>query len=208
MAKRWLLAAAASAACVGAVVAVWLDPPPNAGDVEPKALSPHRQATPNPNMDATWVFRPKTLHELAKRAPNAVVATVTGVNSGPTLADGSEAHPDSGLETQRISFRTSDNFSGQMPAEFQLFKVGGSQAYMEGDPPYVVGEEYLLFVEKRVNGSGSIEPGTYVPVAPDGRLKVQQGKVKPVIEGPLGDKLRGQALAEIKRAVREPQSGA
>jgi len=104
MAKRWLLAAAASAAFVGAVVAVWLDPPRNAGDVEPKALSPHRQATPNPNMHATWVFRPKTLHELAKRAPNAVVATVTGVNSGPTLADGSEAHPDSGLETQRSHF--------------------------------------------------------------------------------------------------------
>jgi hypothetical protein len=152
-------------------------------------------------LSPSWVFRPDTLNALIDAAPKAVTAEVVAVAPGPPLADDSKFHASS-LPTQRISFAVTDQVYGQTPGTFALFKTGSEQVLLEGDPPYAVGERYLLFMEPRVDGQGSVEPNTFVPVSPDGRLRLINGAVQPVIEGPLGEKLKGKTVAEVKAAAR------
>jgi hypothetical protein len=135
------------------------------------------------------------------------VTEATAVRPGPDLGDGSKAHPELALPTQRVSFAVEDRVYGDLPGEFDLFRVGSATFAVEGDPGYRVGERYLLFVEPRVDGAGQREEGTYVPVSPDGRLRVAGGQLTPTIEGQLGQKLRGRAVAEVKSEARSARNG-
>ena len=150
-------------------------------------------------MSATWVFRPATLNELVSRAPAAVVAEVTSVQSGPPLAADSKFHPQETVPTQRIGFRAKDVWYGNVPVTFKLFKTGSGEFSIQGDPPYEVGERYVLFVRTWMNGAGEREVDTYVPLSPDGRLKIRDGgRLEPQIDGKLGSRLRGAHVEELK----------
>jgi hypothetical protein len=155
----------------------------------------------------TWGFRPDTLRALTGRAPAAVVAEVTAVEAGPELSDGSKLHPDAGMPTERVQFQLVDAVYGDVPATFDLFRLGAPDVAVDGDPAYEPGERYVLFLEPRVNGSGQREAGTFVPVAPDGRLQVVAGKVEPVIEGPVGRANRGRDVQAFKNDARDAREG-
>ena len=155
-------------------------------------------------LSGTWAFRPQTLAELVSKTPTVVVATVQAVNSGPPLVDGAE---DGGLPTQRIQFKVDDRVYGKAPDVFDLFKTGSGEEWIEGDPPYAAGEQYLLFLEPRINGDGSVEPDTYVPVAPDGRLKIDGDSVRREIAGFLAGKLDGDSVGSVKRAAEAAKKG-
>jgi hypothetical protein len=45
------------------------------------------------------------------------------------------------------------------------------------------------------------DPGTYLNVAPDGRLKVQDGRIRPLIEGAVAKRLGGANLAAAEQTA-------
>jgi hypothetical protein len=178
-------------------------PLPSGGGGHDHASHSHAGAGIRP----TWAMRATSVDQLANRAPVAVVAEVNSVRPGPELADDSKAHPGLGLPTERISFNVREGVYGDVPETFDLFRVGSASLAIEGDPAYKPGERYLLFVEPRVDGTGQREIGTYVPISPDGRLRVAEGRVNPTIDGDLGQRLRGRPLAEVKSEARSARKG-
>lgn len=208
--KSVLMATVAATAAVGAGVgfSAW-SAEGTSTPAPPAQVGEHQRTAPAGKMmmSASWAFRPESLGELSDRAPIAVVAEVTGVAAGPPLSDQSEADPDSALSTQRIALRTQDTVYGDAPVAFELFKTGSESLALEGDPPYKVGESYLMFIKQRKGPDGAVVSGEYLPVAPDGRLRIRDSRIVPVINGPVGQRVRGQRLAEVKRTAREARKG-
>jgi hypothetical protein len=155
--------------------------------------------TPGARLGAVWAFRPRNLPELAGKASSVALASVTNVADGPPLR-GDE--PDDVMPTQRISFKVEDRWAGSSPSEFVLFKTGSNRNWIEDDPPYSVGEKYLMFVSPRPE-----DPGTYLPVAPDGRIKLIGGNLRPLIEGAVAASLGGRATAEAKQLTVAARGG-
>lgn len=153
--------------------------------------------TKGPVMHVDWFFRPDDLKSLARRGGSAVVATVRSIDKGPPLgpADGGEFGDVAPIPTQRVAFSTEETWYGPVPEQFVLFKTGSDQAWIEGDPPYVVGETYVLFLDASPGPGGD----TFVPVAPDGRLKVRDGLVDAVIPGAVEREVDGRSIGTIKQ---------
>jgi hypothetical protein len=147
-----------------------------------------------------WAFRPRSLRALVEASRFAAIATVTGVEAGPPLPQGDPNEPDT--PTQRVAFEVTRRVLGRAPSRFTLFKTGSEEVWGEGDPPYVVGERYLLFVRKRRD-----DAGMYLPVAPDGRLRiVQGGLVESLIHGRIARLLAGLTMREAAPAILRARS--
>lgn len=172
------------------------------------ALSdPRAAATPEhaETLHVSWADRPEDVIAMIDRAPVVVEARVSAINPGTpltsveTLDDGTQETV--AIPTQRIAFRTLSTSKGAAPATFDLWKTGSENVAIEGDPPYAAGERYLLFMEPRLDGAGQPD-GSYIPVAPDGRLTVDADNVlHEVIDGPVGDTLEGQRLEAVALSV-------
>lgn len=148
---------------------------------------------------AEWVEHPADVGDLEQEATAVVEAEVTAVEPGPDLvddpADGSD--PDEAIPTQRIGFSTIQVLDGQAPGTFKLFKTGSADLYLRNDPLYRAGERYVLFIRPRQG-----EPGTYLPVAPDGRLRLDQdGEAQAFINSPPANQLEGLTPQQIDAEV-------
>ncbi|MDX6661971.1 MAG: hypothetical protein QOG09_73, partial [Solirubrobacterales bacterium] len=141
-------------------------------------------APPPQVMGVAWDQRPDSVKELTDLTPSVVEADVTHISPGPDILDVQPSEPGGAVHipTQRVVFslvRVVDGTS--VPAVFTLFKTGSPDSYLEGDPLYTVGERYALFIRPRKH-----DPGIYVPVAPDGRLRESgKGKLDGFIPGPV-----------------------
>jgi hypothetical protein len=143
---------------------------------------------------AVWDTRPDSVDELADQATILVEAEVTAIEDGPDLvSDYPGDDPDhDGIPTQRITFDVVEVFKGQIAPTFKLFKTGSDELHVEGDPLYEIGERYMLFLDPQG------EPGTYLPAAPDGRLRLDHAeKAEPVIAGPVGSELEGLTPEQV-----------
>lgn len=150
---------------------------------------------------ASWAKRPASLKEIKARATAVVEAEVTRIESGPDLVvpDRNEPNGEIRIPTQRVGFRRLDTYAGAVESDFSVFKTGSSSVSLEGDPPYAVGERYVLFIAPRMEGDGS-----YLPAGPDGRLREDdRSQVQAVIPGPVADALDGKPKSEVKAAVRD-----
>jgi hypothetical protein len=155
------------------------------------ALAARRTAV----MAAQWTYRPRDLAELTSRAPAAVLARVARVRSGPPLAEDGEAVR---TPTQRIELVVERRLRGTTPARLALFKTGSQTEWIEDDPPYTVGERYLLFIRPRRNDPTR----AWIPVAPDGRLRIERGGLAPLAAGPVGRALARERVGTAERLIR------
>jgi len=117
------------------------------------------------------------------------------VAEGPPLpAD----DPEYEIPTQRITFATISILDGASPdSEFVLFRTGSDELRLANDPPYEPGERYVLFIRPRAG-----ESGTYLPVAPDGRLRLDAGDdAEAVIGGPVRHEVEGLSVTELDAKV-------
>jgi hypothetical protein len=106
--------------------------------------------------------------------------------------------------TQRVALAVEQRLLGNAPARVELFKIGSQTEWIEEDPPYSVGERYLLFVRPR-RGDGR---RAWLPVSPDGRLRVTRaGDLQPLATGPVADALRRTSVRgaglRLRRASKE-----
>lgn len=146
---------------------------------------------------ASWVFRPASLPELVRHSSAAVEASdrdqagpSPGARSGP-----SDKRARAGVPDPAHRPRGHEGVVGQRGGRIAIFKTGSETEYIEEDPFYAVGEDYLIFLgERRPDGS-------LLPSAPDGRLRVVAGRLQPVAKGRVGDLLAGVPVEAARRAT-------
>ncbi len=164
-----------------------------------------------PAIGVEWDYRPAELADLVAQTPAIVVAEVGAVRDGEPFV-GEPADDEGGpisFPTQQVDVRVVRSLDGQAPGNFTLFKIGSAEEYPEGDPSYQVGERYLLFVRPRLGEDGGPHPdGTWLPVAPDGRLeRLPSGELDAVIEGEVAKELDGATVGEADQAIEAAEAG-
>lgn len=152
--------------------------------------------------EATWV-RPYDVADLAQRATGVVAAEVTDISVGAAIDPPDvSVHPTPAIPTQRIRFRVDAVLRGDAPKTFTLFRTGSRDFEIEGDPPYAVGERYVMFIEPQRASTGGGITGLYLPVGPDGRLKLEgDGRLRTFIKGGPAAALSGKTRQSLLVAV-------
>ena len=161
---------------------------------------------PPVELGVEWAFRPASLGELVGDTKAAVVAEVEGVHAGaPIPIDGAAPVP-----TELVDVRVVRTIEGTTPARLTLYRLGGAGVHPEGSPPYSPGERYLLFVRRRLSDDLS-QPnpdGTYIAVAPDGRLEVEaNGRLDALIPGAVAQRLDGDSVDQASSEIDAAQGG-
>jgi hypothetical protein len=170
------------------------------------------QSSEAPGLGVDWDYRPADLADLVDNSPAIVVAQVDAVRDGDPIVIG-PPDPDTGAAptapTQRVDVHVTSAIDGQTPQTFTLFKLGGPGEQPEGSPGYQVGERYLLFVRRRLTDDESAPnpDGTWLPVAPDGRLeRLPSGRLDAELPGPVADQLDGDTVSQARQEITEAQS--
>lgn len=147
-------------ACLAAVAAVIVAlPSHHAAPAKPVAA---RYAVGH----ADWV-RPGSFGKMKAAADAVVEGHVARIDDGDPLA--AKGHAGTFMPTLRVRVSVDRVLHGRAPDVVTLFQVGGKgpdgrPVYLEGDPPYRVGEHVALFL---IPGT----PGVY-HTGPDGRFAV------------------------------------
>ncbi len=142
-----------------------------------------------------WGYAPRSLAEMVRRTKHAVFAQVTSVRQGPPENLDEPGHEIEGVPSQRIRFRTEQRWFGHVGSRFRLYKTGTQHGWGEGDPPYVRGERYLVFLGTRR------DDGSFLPTAIHGRLRLDTGLLRPFIGGPVARRLAWLTVDEARVAV-------
>lgn len=150
-----------------------------------------------PSASASWKNLASTLDDAVALSTAIVVARVTDTSPGPDIAVPAPDEPGGvdrvgvdivGLTVERV-------LSGNAPASFALFHTATtrlyqiSSGYLDGDPPYVVGDRYVMFVRPGPNVGGmqlarSIAPeGRYTLSSDDTLHALTQRGVSPQLDG-------------------------
>ena len=146
-------------------------------------------ATISAGGEAEWLSRPSSVRQAAREAESGVIATVVGVVSGPPLV----AAPDEVNETRLVTLDVRDRWFGGVSSQFMINWLSGTL----GDPPYAVGQDYVLFLVPRDDGPW------YRPSSPDGRVQILGGRLRAVIDGEMAAEVAKMTLADAKRAAAE-----
>lgn len=158
-----------------------------------------------------WWNRPTLVSEMIERADAIVEGRVESIEAGPRIAlDAPETEGGHVLQTQRITLRVADTLKGDLRPLLVIVRiepstVAGGVLSLAGDPPYHRGDEYLVFAS-RWRGPDGVPDGTFLPVGPDGRLRLSpmDASLEPLIDGPVAEALRGKTKSAVRRAIEEP----
>lgn len=156
-----------------------------------------------------WAYRPDGLTDLVDHSAAVVMAEVEAVRPGePWILDPSSS-PSPEVPTSLVDVRVTETIRGETPPELTIHQVGGAGLFAEGDPAYAVGERYLLFVRPREGGPGpAAGEGTWLTVAPDGRLEKEGGVLQPEIAGEVADRLQGDTVPEAQAEIAAAEAAA
>lgn len=150
---------------------------------------------------AEWAWRPASVAEMSKGSEGAAQARVVAIEPGEPLRFDEPDHPGMrDIPTQVITFETENRWFGAIPERFQISKTGSDREWIEDDPPYAVGERYVMFLHRR------LENGLYLnPV--DGRLKVDGQQVRALTDGAIANDVQRLPLPTIRTVSTEARSG-
>lgn len=144
--------------------------------------------------EADWLSRPTSVRAAAGLAEAGVIGTVESVSREASVV----AAPDESNPTSIVTMRVRDPWFGDVPDRFEIKWLGTpGGGYLEGDPPYEVGQDYVLFLKRRTDGPW------YRPASPDGRMQILGDQGRPVIDGPLYDEVKGESPGQIKRTATQ-----
>jgi hypothetical protein len=156
----------------------------------------------DPELGVEWAYRPDGLSDLVDHSSAIVMAEVEAIRPGaPWVLDPSSS-PSPEIPTSLVDVRVTESIDGETPPELTIHQVGGAGLFAEGDPAYAVGERYLLFVRPREGGhEPAAGEGTWLTVAPDGRLGKEGGVLQPEIAGEVADRLEGDTVPEAQAEI-------
>jgi hypothetical protein len=170
------------------------------------AVDPHHGGS-NPNVPSEVTLdRADSVTQMVDESEAVVEGTVVDIQPGPTASPRPRTPggpPVPREPTEEVTVEVKQELDGATPRQITVYRTvlpKGVWAETPALKPYEVGERYILFL-----GPG---PGdTYIPVAADGRLIVEQGEAEALIEpqSPVGEELHGQTPAEVEEVVQDVQ---
>ncbi len=160
-----------------------------------------RSAVSSSVWHASWQFHPKTLVEAEALSASVVQARVAEVrqadpivHSVPASLDGMRPERRVETPTQRITLDVVRSLRGSSGGTVKLWHMGTDTIHLEGDPPYEVGHEYVLFLYPKED-----EQGTYLVLSPEGRYRIIDGRMNPMSEAQdtFAPALRGYTVDDL-----------
>lgn len=151
-----------------------------------------------PSARAFWHDRPRSMADAVGRADAVVVARVAGVTAGADLVvpvKGLDRGEDR-IPTEQITFDVSSVLAGNIGSSFELFHTGNAEFVVDEDPAYRVGEDHVLFVTQR-------EDGSYRVISPEGRYRLAKEGLVPAAHEGFAAYLRGAGLDALTTDVDE-----
>jgi hypothetical protein len=155
----------------------------------------------NPTFNAFWPKTPKSFREGVGAAQNVVEADVVEVKPAEDLVIQASQEPGGSyrIPRQQVVFRVAKKHKGALNEgqNTTLIKTGTDCQFIEGDPPYKVGEKHLLLLEGTPGGSQAIlSPEARFRVLPDGTLE-SASKHRDLVRDAAGRKLQDLNLPEL-----------
>jgi hypothetical protein len=165
------------------------------------AVAPTRHpATSDATWHVTWLFHPNSLGEARKQASAIITAQVVAVEQAADIVVPVEGEPngEDRVPTQRITVAVLQALKGNLSQTITLFRTGTDSMAIEGDPAYQVGETYLLFVQPRED-----EAGIYRIIAPEGRFRVVNAQLEPMVHEGYAAAFRGKPVAALTKELEQ-----
>lgn len=159
---------------------------------------------PRPSLHITWALAFEYLEDMEEYADFVVVATVMNVD----YAD----YPS--VTHSRVQLRLNEDWSHSPIGsdDILVIQFGGSPTYYDEDsPPYVVGEEYLLFLRRHRERRGEVnpkfaDPPRYSALPPYGRYRIEDSRVESVSGYTVKNGPHGSSVREARRLVSAAQT--
>lgn len=182
------------------------------------------------NVLANWEYSPKSLEEADSLADQVVVGRVISVHKGKDIVvkEPNEPSGEMRIPTEVVTINVDNTIKGKATSVVKLFHTGTSQYtakpkpippeylgkqpptnaasvqlkpfLLEGDPEYVIGERYVLFL----TAGPDIEKDLQRVVAPEGRYRVDvSDTLVPVTDRALASKLKGITLSDFHAKYAE-----
>lgn len=145
-----------------------------------------------------WHNTPTSVDEAVDLGAVVVRATVMGVQQAPDIVVPAQGEP-GGVDrvpTQAITFKTHESLKGSVTSTFTVFRTGGPNTIVAGDPEYAVGQQYVLILDVQR------PDGRWVLVSPEGRYQVRAGKVFATSEVPGVAAVNGKSYDSFRSLVR------
>lgn len=169
---------------------------------------PHVDGDQGTHLDWVWRFRPQTFQAGRARASLIVLADIAAVERGPDLVGIHPEEPtgETRYGTQRITLNVLKVYSGQatLGQPLTLYQSGGRSdtdsrpLFALGSPPYQQGERYVLLLEP------AGEEDLFRIIAPEGRYRIGQGGVSPMVDNAVTQELRGKPLQYLEQRLSAP----
>ena len=156
-----------------------------------------------PNAFAEWEHKPQNLAQAKGLSDQIVLGTVRGAQPGQPYTSEVAGEPGGTViyPTQNVTVRVDEAIKG--PAReggvVTIERAGDSEGChrVAGDPPYEVGQQYVLLLE---NGRGG-RPGHVI--SPAGRLQVAlNNALRAVEDNPVARDVAGQRLEQVLARLR------
>jgi hypothetical protein len=145
-----------------------------------------------------WHNTPTSLGEAVGMGAVVVRATVTGVEQAADLVVPAKGEPGNvdRIPTQKITFKAQETLKGSVTSAFTVFRTGGPNTIIAGDPEYAVGQQYVLILDVQR------PDGRWVLVSPEGRYQIRAGKVFATSEVPGVAALSGKSYDSFRSLVK------
>ncbi len=162
-------------------------------------IATYRLDAPASKFHASWVFHPNSLAEARGKAKSIVLAEVVSIERGEDLVVPAKYEPngEDRMQTQRITVKVLKGYKGvpQHGEALTIFRTGGLQNSLEGDPPYKRGEKYLLLLEPG--------PKTMLrPISPEGRYRYNRNNtLVPMVDNSVTREVKGKSLENAERTL-------
>ena len=178
----------------------------------------------------TWAYTAASLGEAHNLSTEVVLGRVAGI----TPSELAVPMPGEPGDVDRIAMdvvtvEVRKSYKGSLGAQLSLLYTRGIRDALDGydrattarppdkdadpdvkgaltdDPPYLAGEEYVLFLRPGRSLPGSTAPGgggpSKVILAPEGRYLVSAGALRPVSDRTFSASMAGKTLAEFEREL-------
>lgn len=155
----------------------------------------------NPVAHAVWEFNPTSMAELKGKSTNIIAGKVINIEQGEEIIYEHEDEPEPTIiPTQVITLEVTESLKGTSTKgeQIKVFRTGGENIiFLEEDPKYVQGKEYMLFLRPQENSK------LFLVVAPAGRYAIENGKMQPVIETGFGSDFKGLGVQEFVKELKK-----
>ena len=178
----------------------------DAYDLVSKAQSPCWPEGLRVDAEASWAYYFQSVEEMERAADAIVLATVVDITDGRMVQPTPSHTP---IEHTDVHLRIDENWSRIGLQETIVVEQSGGEStpYFREDPPYCVGEQYLLFLHRhRERGDPRtaklIVPPIHGVFTPNGRYRIRDGTLKALTtDYPVNEELDGYSLDTAKRVL-------